>query len=210
MDINQLKLVSADGKSYMADVADAPTIIKIIQIVAPYSAPAFRAWFDHIDAENSQKQNNVTQQNTPVVTLDTEILDTGLPEISTALVPGVDIYKNNNSIVVKLMVPGADPQNISIVVNMHTLTIKGARLEPINISANKYSNLNSTENINKENYQNNYITKELQWGEFYKKIDLPELIDVDNVSAVEFQGLITITLPAIDQEKTRFIKIKSI
>src|SRR5689334_19909104 len=42
-DCNQLKMKASDGKSYMVDVADADTLIKIIQIVAPFNVQVFRS-----------------------------------------------------------------------------------------------------------------------------------------------------------------------
>ncbi len=197
MDCNQLKMEASDGKSYMVDVADASTIIKIIQLVAPYNIPAFKSYFDHIDVQSEVLMDTSSQHNIPLVTSESQIIDEDENEISTALEPQVDIYENKSNITLIIMLPGADPEKIIISANMHSLTIKGARISQ-----------NNSEN--KNDYSEKYIVQELQWGEFYRKIKLPELIDVDNISAIEFQGLITITLPKIDQNKNRFIKIKSL
>ncbi len=75
---------------------------------------------------------------------------------------------------------------------MKNLTIKGKR--------------NKLQNIDEENY----LVQELGWGEFYRKIELPSLVDIDNIVATEIQGLITIKLPKIDLDKNRFLKIKSL
>ncbi len=111
-DCNQLKMKSSDGKFYMVDVADADTIIKIIQLIAPYNTPAFKAYFDHIDVKNSIKNENILQENTPTVThteTENEIFDQDRNELSTTLIPAIDIYENKNEIMVQIMSPGVDP-----------------------------------------------------------------------------------------------------
>lgn len=195
MDCNQLKMKSSDGKSYMVDVADADTIIKIIQLIAPYNTPAFKAYFDHVDVKNSTKNEDTLQQNISTVThIETvgEIFDQGYNELSTTLIPAIDIYENKNEIMIQIMSPGADPAKIIIAVNMKNLTIKGKR--------------NKLQNIAEENH----LIQELDWGEFYRKIELPSFVDIDNIVATEIQGLITIKLPKIDLDKNRFIKIKTV
>jgi HSP20 family molecular chaperone IbpA len=195
MDCNQLKMEASDGKSYMVDVADADTLVKIIQIVAPCNASVFRSWFDHIDVQNSINSDPSLPQNNSSVISDgniTEIDNQESDELSTTLLPAIDIFENKNEIIIQVMLAGVDPSKIIIAVNMKTLTIKGERKEPQNISSE------------------NYFYKELQWGQFYREIKLQSQIDIDQIVATEFRGLITIRLPKIDLDKNRFIKIKSI
>lgn len=181
MDCNQLKMKANDGKFYMVDTASTDTIQKIIQIIAPYNVPAFRAWFEHIETKNSHTSNL-----TSLSPISTET------EISTALLPLTDIYENKKEIILKLMLPGVDIDKIIISTNIDKLTIKAVRNNSVNVA------------------EENYLISELQWGEFYRIIDLPRLIDVDNISATFFHGLITVTLTKLDPEKTRYIKIKSL
>ncbi len=188
MDCNQLKMKASDGKSYMVDVADASTILKIIQVLAPFNVQVFKSWFDHIEVQNSLKTDYKASQ-----TPDGDWLS-GLDEtkISTALEPAVDIYDNGGSIITSLMLPGIDPEKITVTTSMTNLIIKGVRIESVSSDEKKY------------------LYKELPWGQFYKQITLPSLVDVDNVEVTELHGLIIIKLPKIDQNKTRFIKIRSL
>ena len=197
---NQLKLPSSDGKSYLVDVADADTLIKIIKVIDPTSIPAFKTWFDHIEVENSIKADNITQQNEPVNLILENTENEGGDELSTTLEAPADIYENKNEIIVKFMLAGCDPDKLVLSVSMQTITIRGAR-----IPKNFYTNLN-IEKINPENY----FVQELQWGKFERIVELPTLVDVDNITSTEFQGLITITLQKIDPHKKRFLKIKSV
>ncbi len=195
-DCNQLKMEANDGKSYLVDTADSDTIIKIIQIIAPYNTPAFRAWFDHIEVVNSIKIDQENTTSSDIIKEEGFTSETGADELSTTLEPSIDIYENHNNIIVQVMLAGVSPDKIIIAVNMHTLTIKGERLRPINLSS---------KNINVE-----YLYNELQWGHFYREINFDTLIDVDQVEATTQRGLLNIKLPKIDQDKNRFIKIKSL
>lgn len=194
MDCNQLKLPSSDGKSYLADVADAVTLLKIIKVIDPTSIPAFKTWFDHIDVQNSIKNENTTPQNPTTYLNDIEEQNDTENELSTTLIAPADIYQNQNEIVVKFMLPGTDPEKLILNVSMQTLSIKGVRAQENN------SNI----------HEQDYTLKELQWGNFSRNITLPALVDVDNIVATEMHGLITITLTKIDTNRKRFIKIKSI
>lgn len=194
MDCNQLKLPSSDGKSYLADVADAVTLLKIIKVIDPTSIPIWKTWFDHIDIQNSIKNANTTPQN-PATDLTDRVEQNDIEnELSTTLVAPTDIYQNQNEIIVKFMLPGTDPEKLILSVSMQTLSIKGTRVP---------------ENISKIN-EKDFLLNELQWGDFSRTIELPTLVDVDNIVATEMHGLITITLQKIDTNKKRFIKIKSI
>ncbi len=190
-DCYQLKLKASDGKSYKVDTADADTLVKIIQVVAPYNAQVFGQWFDHVEVVNSLPSDHKPESPSPLSSPQGNVRALEEDKISTAMEPSVDIYENKSEIVVRLMLAGISPDKIIISVNMHTLTIRGTRVRPESIT------------------EENYFYKELMWGEFYKEIELPILVDVDNVEAIETNGLLTIRLPKIDKEKVRYLKIKS-
>lgn len=189
-DCNQLKLKASDGKSYMVDVADSATTIKIIQIIAPYNVAPFKSWFEHIEIQSSLSSIQKVEESDSTYLSNEEVSPIKAFEISTALEPGADIYEENNNVVVKIILPGIDPEKIVVTTSMNTLIIKGVRM--------KESLLDK-----------NYSFQELLWGEFYKEIKLPSLVDVDTVEVTEFHGLLTIQLPKIDLNKKRFLKIKS-
>lgn len=194
MDCNQLKIPSSDGKSYLADVADVSTMIKIIKVIDPASIPIWKAWFDHIEVEQSLKKENTTPHNSPNLQINTEEETDSENELSPVLEAPADIYENKNEIIIKFMLAGTEPDKLILNVSMQTLSIKGVRAQENN------SNI----------HEQDYTLKELQWGNFSRTIKLPALIDVDNIVATESHGLITINLTKIDTYKKRFIKIKSI
>jgi HSP20 family molecular chaperone IbpA len=191
-DCYQLKMKASDGKSYLVDTADADTLVKIIELVAPFNVQVFKSWFDHIDVQKSQVGDNKTPTSGSLSVNNGQSPTTDASEISTAMEPSVDIYETKGEIVVVMMLAGASPDKTIISTNMNMLTIKGNRISPEKVT------------------EENYLHKELMWGEFYKQIELPTLVDVEKVSAIEEHGLLTIHLPKIDKDKIRFIKIKKL
>lgn len=196
MNCNQLKMEASDGKSYMVDTADSDTIIKIIQIIAPYNVPPFKAWFEHIEVIESIKSEFEVTNHSKNNDSDDIVHQITRDELSTTLEPSIDIYENNKNIIVQIMLAGVSPDKIIIAVNMHTLTIKGERIRPTNTSGKNNNVI--------------YLYDELQWGKFYREINFDTLINTDEVEATEQNGLINIKLPKIDQDKNRLIKIKSL
>lgn len=197
---NQLKLPSTDGKSYLVDVADRDTLIKIIKIINPTCIPSWQSWFDHNELKNSLNDKNNSQKSDFDASLKSQITESeneNADELSTTLEAPFDMYINGSEIFVKFMLPGCDMDKLILAVSMEKLSIKGERISPINSN-------------NAENFSQEYVLQELQWGKFYREINLPALVDVDQIEATEYQGLVTIKLVKVDKNKNRFIKIKSI
>lgn len=91
----------------------------------------------------------------------------------------VDVFQNNNEIIVQSAVAGANGDNIDIAIAKDTVTIKGFRQR--------------TESIN----PNDYLHQELHWGTFSRSVILPTDIDVDQAKASIKNGLLTIRLPKL-------------
>ncbi len=198
MDINQLKMKATDGKYYMNDVADSDTLIKILQIIAPHNIPPFSSYFDHIEASAVKNTTEKIEGENRDESNKVNFSDMGARELSTSLEMSVDIYENKSEIVTIVPLPAFDPNKLFISVNTNTLTIKGSRLANKNIS--KKTN---------ESVEIDYLIQELEWGDFERTIDLPNFIDIENISAENQNGLITIKLQKINLEKTRYIKVKN-
>lgn len=199
MDCNQVKMRANDGKLYLTDAADADTMLKIIQIIAPHNVPAFRSWFEHVEMVNLVNTKNSKTHSTTFTDIKPsheEDKTKNEIEISTGIEIPVDVYEKNNQIVVKTFIAGFNPSSLLISASMDTISIKGVRNSP---SDSPYTDENES-----------YLHKELMWGNFEKEIKLESLVDVDNIEATEFHGLITITLNKLDLNKTRFIKIKNL
>ncbi len=190
---NQLKMPSADGKFYMVDSANRHTMSKIIHIVSPYNVDTFNAWFDHIDALNSTKDKSDASNNTALPLAPKPSINFDEEKISTALEIPMDVFEEKDKIIIKFLAPGINPSEIFISISAKFLTIKGTLVNKIEAGSST-----------------NKIYDELSFGQFYRKIELPNLADIDNVESTEYHGLIEIRIQKINQERERFLKIKSI
>jgi HSP20 family molecular chaperone IbpA len=103
----------------------------------------------------------------------------------------VDVFQTPTEVVLKTMVAGVRPEDLTIQITRDTATIRGKRQEERNV------------------IEDDYIHQELYWGSFSRTISLPAEVDPDEAEAVERHGLLTIRLPKIDKAKTQRLKVKS-
>ena len=103
----------------------------------------------------------------------------------------LDMYEQENEVVVKASVPGVKPENLDVTIIGDTLTIKGA--------------------IEEENEvrDENYIRRERRCGSFSRSIALPEGLNADNVDAVFENGVLTLHIPRSEEVKPKSVKVKS-
>ena len=104
--------------------------------------------------------------------------------------PPVDIYEDENSVVIKAEVPGVDQKEIDIRIEDNTLTLRGER---------KHS-----QDVKKENYHR----VERFYGTFQRSFSLPHTIDQEHVKATCEQGVLTITLPKREEKKPKQISVE--
>ncbi|MCE9585080.1 Hsp20/alpha crystallin family protein [Candidatus Nomurabacteria bacterium] len=103
----------------------------------------------------------------------------------------IDVYQTPKDIVVQTMVAGVKPEDLEITIARDMITVRGKRHE--------------TKTIDEENY----FAKELYWGTFSRTMLLPCEVEPEEAEAVEKHGLLTITIPKIDKEKKKNLKVKS-
>ncbi len=103
--------------------------------------------------------------------------------------PVVDVYENDNAIVVKAELPGVDKENISVDVEGRILTLKGER---------------KTENEAKEE---NYYRQERTYGRFERSFTLPAEVEPDSIKAEYKDGLLKIEVPKPEEKKAKQITV---
>jgi len=103
----------------------------------------------------------------------------------------VDVYQTPDEIVIRSIVAGVRPDDLDISISRDMVTLRGAREE------------------HKEVSEDNYFHKELYWGSFSRTVLLPAEVEVEEASAQEKHGLLTIRLPKIDKEKQTKLKVKT-
>jgi len=103
--------------------------------------------------------------------------------------PAIDIYEQDNNIVLKAELPGVDPKDVDIRIENNVLTLKGER------------------KIEDEIKQENYHRVERAYGGFTRSFTLPSTVDTTNVKADYKDGVLRITLPKREEAKPKQIQV---
>ena len=103
--------------------------------------------------------------------------------------PVVDIYDNDDTIVIKAELPGMDKKDIDIDVKDNVLTIKGER---------SYDN---------EVKEKNYHRRERSFGAFRRSFRLPADIDANKIKAGYKDGVLKIDIPKPEEQKPKKITV---
>lgn len=104
------------------------------------------------------------------------------------IIPPVDIYETENSVVLIADVPGVTKENLHIDVENDELTIEGLFLEPEAGSGKKLIN-------------------ECYYGKYTRTFTLSDVIAQDKITAKLDDGVLTITLPKQEKAKPKKIAI---
>ena len=104
--------------------------------------------------------------------------------------PAVDVYDNDNSIVIKAELPGIDKKDIVVHVNGRFLTLEGER---------------SSENEVKED---KYHRRERSYGKFERVFTLPAEVDPDKIKADYKDGVLKIDIPKPEEQKPKQITVQ--
>lgn len=103
----------------------------------------------------------------------------------------VDMYQTGDSIVIRALVAGVNPEDLDIAITRDMVTIKGHRGE------------------DQEAPDEDYYHRELFWGSFTRTLLLPEEVLIDEAEAKEQHGLLEIRLPKVDKDRSTRLKVSS-
>jgi HSP20 family protein len=109
----------------------------------------------------------------------------------TRQLPLINIYGNDEKIVVTSEVPGLETEKLDINVNGRELTIKGSRELP---------------ELGEEEC---WTCGERLGGEFARTINLPYEVETGKVAARYERGVLTVELPRAEADKPRKIAVKA-
>ncbi len=104
--------------------------------------------------------------------------------------PAIDVYENEDNLVVKAELPGMNKEDISITIEGDTLVLSGRKSQT------------------KEEKKENYYRKEIREGAFSRSIEIPYPVDKEKVSATYKDGVLEITLPKTPEVKRKSIKVE--
>jgi HSP20 family protein len=105
--------------------------------------------------------------------------------------PALNVWSNEDGLLVTAEVPGVSPQDIEVNVIGETLTLSGVR---------KPDELNEGAR---------YHRQERGYGKFSRTLQLPYPVSVDKIEADFKSGVLSVRLPRAEQDKPRKIAVTS-
>jgi HSP20 family protein len=103
--------------------------------------------------------------------------------------PAVDIFENDNEIVVKAELPGMNAKDIEVKFENNVLVLKGER------------------RFEKETKEENYHRVEREYGSFSRAFTVPAAVKSENVTAEYRDGVLKVVLPKKEEIKAKPIKV---
>ena len=104
--------------------------------------------------------------------------------------PAMNLWTNEDGVIVTAELPGIDPKDIDISVVNDTLTVSGNR-QPEQVEGATYHR------------------RERGQGRFTRSLQLPFLVDADKVDATFEKGVLHISLPRAEADKPKKIAVKA-
>jgi HSP20 family protein len=104
--------------------------------------------------------------------------------------PVLNVWEDENSVFAEVDLPGIDPAKLEITVTEgNQLTIQGERVAPTLPGVS-------------------WIRQERPFGKFARVVELPTLVNAENVEAKYENGILRLTLPKHEAAKPRKIIVK--
>ena len=103
--------------------------------------------------------------------------------------PSVDIYENDDSIVIKAEIPGVDKDNVHVDLKGRVLTLKGERENDSEVK------------------EEHFYRREMCYGRFERSFTLPAEVDPETVKADFKEGVLKIEVPKPEERKPKQITI---
>ena len=116
--------------------------------------------------------------------------DTFFPVLqnSTGSTPAVNIREDEKNYSIELAVPGMDKKDLKIDVNADVLSVS---------SESQHEN---------EEKKDGYRRKEFSYTSFVRNFYIPENVDRDKIEASYKDGILSVSLPKQEEEKSKLIR----
>lgn len=113
----------------------------------------------------------------------------GYPGSSPATYPAVNVWSNEDRVMVTAEIPGMKPEELDISVRGNTLTLHG---KP-----------------EADEFEGAYHRRERSPVEWHRTIELPCNVDADGVEARLEKGVLAVAMPRAEVDKPRRITVKA-
>jgi HSP20 family protein len=120
-----------------------------------------------------------------------EVEEMARAAFDTGLTPKLDMYEEENELVIKAEMPGVRKKDLDISLDDDVLTIKAEKKEE------------------KEVKEATHYTRERRFGRYSRYMTLPSRVDAEKVSATLKKGLLLIRLPKAEVPESKKIEIKT-
>lgn len=101
----------------------------------------------------------------------------------------VDVYQTKESVVIKAPIAGVDPKALEVAIAEDVVTIRGERVDDSVVD------------------RENYYVQECYWGAFSRSIIMPVSVNADKAEASLKNGVLSIAIPKVIQDKVKKIKV---
>ena len=110
----------------------------------------------------------------------------------------VDVFQTDDTIVVYAQSAGADLSDIHVSIegDADIVLIEGKRMRPEHIV------------LAKSIPEGAFFTEECVWGDFYRRIILPESVDIGAAEAKVKSGVLVLVLPLLRPEEKEKVRLK--
>jgi HSP20 family protein len=121
-----------------------------------------------------------------------EVEEMAREAFDTRLTPKLDMFEENNELVIKAELPGVRKKDLDISLEGDVLTIKAEKKE---------------EKVEGEKGTTHYAC-ERRFGQYIRYMTLPARVDAEKVSATLKKGLLEIRLPKAEGPESKHIEVK--
>jgi len=111
----------------------------------------------------------------------------------------VDVYQTEKTIVIYAQSAGADMNDVSVSLegDADIVLIEGRRIRPDYIAFSS-----------KKKEQGAFFAEECVWGDFYRRIILPESVDIERAEAKIKNGVLVLVLPMLKASEKERVRLK--
>ncbi|HEX7260032.1 MAG TPA: Hsp20/alpha crystallin family protein [Candidatus Saccharimonadia bacterium] len=101
----------------------------------------------------------------------------------------VDVFQTKENVVIKAPIAGVDPKQLEVAIAEDVVTIRGERVDDSVVE------------------RENYYVQECYWGAFSRSIIMPVSVNADKAEASLKNGVLSISIPKVIQDKIKKIKV---
>jgi HSP20 family protein len=117
------------------------------------------------------------------------LLGSGLPEWPAGYTVPTDVFRTEDSLVVRMDMPGVDPEDVEVTVQENVLLINGTREFP-----------RDAEKVQ-------FLRRGSFYGDFTQRLSLGQGLDTDKIRARFDRGVLELTIPYTEEIQPKKISI---